>query len=332
MDLDFVPTHWTGRDDGLTVFGQGLTLTSIEGQSTGVLVWWAILTAASAGNIIFWIVVARNFARRAPSLEPSVRRTRTWQLALSALFVLGCAFRSLLPRAEGQRIVLYDSWLSAVVISRAVATVAELSLVAQWTLFLREYARGVNARLAMGLSILFIPLIMNAEIFSWYTTLTTNFIGSCVEESTWAVTALLIIISFSTLWNRYTGARRRIIGVCIASLTCYFIFMCSVDVPMYRSRYRADQARGKQYLSVADGWSDASTRWVLTRAWADWRDEMPWMSLYFTAGVWISISMVRVRPFRDARLAAESAPARAEQSDASPALIREPSVRNESVT
>ena len=31
------------------------------------------------------------------------------------------------------------------------------------------------------------------------------------------------------------------------------------------------------------------------------------MSLYFTAGVWISISMVRVRPFRDARLAAESA-------------------------
>lgn len=296
------------------------------------MVWWAILTVASAGNIVFWIVVARKFVRQAPSLEPSVRRTRKWQLALAAIFVLGCAFRSLLPRAEGQRIVLYDSWLSAVVISRAVATVAELSLVAQWTIFLREYARGVNARLTMALSILFIPLIMNAEIFSWYTTLTTNFIGSCVEESTWAVTAFLMVVGFSTLWGQYTGARRRIIGVCIASLTVYFIFMCSVDVPMYRARYRADQARGKQYLSVSDGWRDASTRRVLTRSWRDWRDEMPWMSLYFTAGVWISISMVGVRPFRDARLAAESAAARSEQSGASAAMIREPSVRNESVT
>jgi len=101
---------------------------------------------------------------------------------------------------------------------------------------------------------------------------------------------------------------------------------------MYRARYRADQARGKQYLSVRDGWRDASTRRVLTRSWPNWRDEMPWMSLYFTAGVWISISMVRVPSFRNAPLAAESARARSEQSGASPALIREPSVRNRSVT
>ncbi len=292
------------------------------------MVWWAILTTASAANIVFWIVVARRFAQKAPSMEPDVRRTRKWQLALSAAFVLGCAFRSLLPRAEGQRIVLYDSWLSVVVISRAVATIAELSLVAQWTIFLREYARGVNARLALALSCLFVPLIMNAEVFSWYTTLTTNFIGSCVEESTWAVTALLMVISFSTLWNRYEGGRRRIIGICIASLTVYFIFMCSVDVPMYRARWRADQARGKQYLSVADGWRDASTRRVLTRAWVDWRDEMPWMSLYFTAGVWISISMVRVRPFRDAKRSAAPALARGQESGASSPMIGEPSLRS----
>jgi hypothetical protein len=318
-----VSADWTARDEALTVFGQkDGTLTATEGQSTGVLVWWAILTTISAVNIVLWIVVARRFARKAPSMEPAVRRARKWQLALSALFVAGCAFRSLLPRAEGQRICLYDSWISAAVISRAVATVAELSLVTQWTIFLREYARGVNARLAMALSCLFIPLIINAEVFSWYTTLTTNFIGSCVEESTWAVTALLIVISFSTLWNHYQGARRRIIGICIASLSVYFIFMCSVDVPMYRARYVADQARGKQYLSVADGWHDASNRWVLTRTWADWRDEMPWMSLYFTAGVWISLSMVRIRPFRDTQLAAE----RARLRGASPPMMHQSSI------
>ena len=48
-------------------------------------------------------------------------------LILSALFVLGCAFRSFLPRAEGQRICLYDSWWSSAILSRSVATVAELA-------------------------------------------------------------------------------------------------------------------------------------------------------------------------------------------------------------
>jgi len=77
--------------------------------------------------------------------------------------------------------------------------------------------------------------------------------------------------------------------------------MCLVDVPMYRRRWRADQALGKHYLSLAEGWRDASTRRVVTRAWSDWRDEMPWMSLYFTAGVWISLALVRSPPGRDAK-------------------------------
>ena len=268
-------------------------------QSTGVLAWWALLTSISVLNIVAWIVVARGFSRRTSSMDARQRRARRWQLALSALFVLGCAFRSLMPRAEGQRIVLFDSWLSAVVISRAVATVAELSMVAQWTIFLREYARGVDAKLALVLSYFPIPLIAIAEVFSWYTTLTTNFAGSIVEESTWAVTAALIIIGFCSIWGRYHGARQRLLSWVIAAQIIYFLFMCSVDVPMYRRRWLADQARGKQYLSVVAGWHDASHRWVVTRAWSDWRDEMPWMSLYFTAGVWISLWLVRTPPYRE---------------------------------
>jgi hypothetical protein len=42
----------------------------------------------------------------------------------------------------------------------------------------------------------------------------------------------------------------------------------------------------------------------MTRAWRDWVDEMPWMSLYFTAGVWISIALVRAPPARDLERAA----------------------------
>jgi uncharacterized membrane protein len=273
-------------------------------QSTGVLVWWGTLSVISVVNIVAWIAVARRHLRDEPALSEKERRARRWHLVLSALFVAGCAFRSFLPRAEGQRICLVDSWISAAVISRAVATVAELSLVAQWSIFLREYARAAQARLAVVLSYLPIGLITMAEIFSWYTTLTTNFIGSVVEESTWAVTAAVVTTGFAIIWPRYRGLRRRLVTLMIAINVAYFIFMCSVDVPMYWARVTADRVRGKQFLSVAAGWRDAGERRVMTRAWRDWVDEMPWMSLYFTAGVWISIALVRAPPARDLERAA----------------------------
>ena len=276
---------------------------SIGEPSAAVLVWWIGLSVISLVNIVAWIVVARGQARRTRGLEPALRSTRRWQLGLSALFVAGCAFRSFLPRAEAQRICLYDAWISAAVISRAVATVAELSLVAQWTLFLREYARGARVKgqvgLGLALSWLLVPLIAMAEVFSWYTTLTSNFIGSVVEESTWALTASLLVMGLASIVPRYRGARRRLIATVIAFNVAYVMFMCSVDVPMYLRRWRADQARGKTYLSLGQGLADASHRRVVTRAWADWRDEMPWMTLYFSAGVWVSLALVQVRPFRD---------------------------------
>jgi hypothetical protein len=281
-----------------------LTVNETGLASTGVLVWWATLSVVSVINIVAWIVVARRFARDEGEMDPRTRRARRWHLVLSALFVAGCAFRSFLPRAEGQRICLVDSWISAVVISRAVATVAELSLVAQWSIFLREYARAAQVRLAVALSYLPLGLITVAEIFSWYTTLTTNFIGSVVEESTWALTALVVLTGFAAIWPRYRGLRRRLITLMIAINVAYFIFMCTVDVPMYWARYTADRMLGKQFLSVIAGWHDAGHRLVVTRGWRDWVDEMPWMSLYFTAGVWISIGLVRTPPARDVERAA----------------------------
>ena len=48
-------------------------------------------------------------------------------LLFCAGYVFGCAFRSFLPRADVQRICLFDTWLSSVFVGRTVATVAELA-------------------------------------------------------------------------------------------------------------------------------------------------------------------------------------------------------------
>jgi hypothetical protein len=259
-----------------------------------VIVWWLALCAVSVANIAVWIAVATRLSRSRVHLhgEPEVHRADRWQLVLSALFVAVCAFRSFLPRAEGQRIVLYDAWLSNAMLGRAAATVAELALVAQWSLILFGWARAAgDARLATVARLL-VPFILIAEVCSWYTALTTNFIGSVFEESTWAITATLLTISLIALWRRHPPMRTRFLAVSILLVSIYVGFMSLVDVPMYHARWVADTARGAHYLTVAEGWRDSQDRRVFTRRWEDWHEEIPWMSLYFSAGVWISLALV----------------------------------------
>ena len=69
--------------------------------------------------------------------------------------------------------------------------------------------------------------------------------------------------------------------------------MFTIDVPMYFNRWRGDTAAGAHYLTFAEGIRDAATRWVVTMRIEDWRWEMLWMSLYFSFGVWISVSLIR---------------------------------------
>ena len=269
----------------------------IAEASPAVIAWWITLSAISAVNIVLWIVVAWRWMRAgSAAVDPPGGR---WQLVLAALFVAICAFRSFLPRAEGQRICLYESWLSSALWGRSVATVAELSLVAQWTLVLRDWAARTRAPLTAVLSWFLLPLITVAELCSWYTTLTTNFIGSVMEESLWAITATLTIIGLVAVWPRLNWRSRRFILPIGLAVAAYVVFMWSVDVPMYWSRFAADQARGKTYLGIGEGFVDAQRRRIVTRRIEDWRHEIPWMSLYFSVGVWISIGLMRA-PSRDA--------------------------------
>ncbi len=40
------------------------------------------------------------------------------------------------------------------------------------------------------------------------------------------------------------------------------------------------------------GLRDVRHRRHATTAWAIWREEVPWMTIYFTIGVWTSLAMV----------------------------------------
>jgi hypothetical protein len=261
--------------------------------STGVALWWATLSTVALFNISLWLRLGHKLSQERGTLSAEVHAYRRRQLLLAAGFVFGCAFRSFLPRADVQRIVLVDTWLSSVMVGRTVATVAELCFMAQAAFYLRTVARGVGSRLAGGLSRLIVPMIAFAETSSWTAVIKTHYVFNAIEESTWTAAAIVLFVGFAAVFPRTSGAVRRYVITALAVIPGYVAFMCTVDVPMYLGRWRADELAGKPYLSLGEGLCDLALRWTRTRSWDAWHTEMPWMGLYFSIAVWLSLSMMR---------------------------------------
>jgi hypothetical protein len=258
--------------------------------SNPVARWWNLLTLVSGANIAVWFLLYREFHTGLASHFNSSSSTEL-MLLLSAAYVFGCAFRSLLPRADVQRICLFDTWLSSVVVGRSVATLAEMCFAAQWTIVLLRLGAMTGSNTTLSVAFAILPLILIAEGFSWYGVLTTNYLGNAIENSIWAVTFAAVGIGLVRLLPGFDGAVRVILAVACLGIAGYLVFLITVDVPMYVHRWRDKMANGNRLLRPLEGLRDASTRWVVTRDLAAWKDEIAWMSLYFSGAVWASLAL-----------------------------------------
>jgi hypothetical protein len=276
--------------------------------------WWALLALASGANIALWFLLYRQF-HEPPTGSLDSPFNIQLMLFLCAAYVFGCAFRSLLPRADVQRICLFDTWLSSVVVGRSVATVAEVSFAAQWAIVLHQLGGMGGVNTTMHIAWLVVPLILVAQCCSWYGVLTTNHLAHAIENSIWAVAFLVVGIGLCLLLPEFHGLVRSALVIGILGIAAYLAFLITIDVPMYLSRRRDGLADGSKHLSPLEGLRDASTRWVVTHDFAQWKDEIAWMSLYFTAAVWASLALCLVYALGDQlpRYRAEPA-ARAEQT------------------
>jgi hypothetical protein len=250
--------------------------------------WWGLLTLFSGANIAAWVLLyhklhAPPIGERIPGMEPV--------LLLCAAYVFGCAFRSFLPRADVQRICLFDTWLSSVVVGRSVATVAEVCFAVQCAIVLHQLGTAAGAATTVNAAWALVPLILIAECFSWYAVLTTNYAGNAIENSLWGVAFAAAGIGLCRVLPDFNGPLRLIIVVAIVAIAGYVAFLMTVDVPMYLGRWRAKLADGGKLLRPLAGLRDAATRWVVTHDLSQWKDEMTWMSLYFSAAVWASLAL-----------------------------------------
>jgi hypothetical protein len=253
--------------------------------------WWGLLTLVSGVNIAVWFLLYRQLHEQPTGSLGSTSGIEL-MLLLCAAYVFGCAFRSFLPRADVQRICLFDTWLSSVIVGRSVATVAEICFAAQWAIILHQLGTMTGAETTLNAAWVIVPLILIAECFSWYAVLTTHYLGNAIENSIWAVAFFVVGIGLCRLLPEFDGPVRVVLAIAITGIAAYLAFLMTIDVPMYLSRWRAEVADGsKQLLRPLEGFRDVSTRWVVTHDFAHWKDEIAWMSLYFSAAVWASLAL-----------------------------------------
>jgi hypothetical protein len=263
-----------------------------EETSLAVLWWHALLCAIAAVNVVVWSLSGIAVGHAQSVNLAGTNAASRLQLILSAAYVFGCAFRSVLPVYDIPRVVLVDSRLSSVIVGRSIATVAELCFAAQWALMLHRMALLSDSPLVLAASVVIVPLIVLAEVCSWYAVLTTAQRPHALENSIWGTSAVLVVASLLVVGpHRVAGLYVPMIAWCIGGAT-YVAYIFLVDVPAYWSRWIADQTNGRRYLGIGQGVIDAWRRRIVSYRWEMWKNEILWMSLYFTLGVWSSVSLV----------------------------------------
>lgn len=213
------------------------------------------------------------------------------------LYTVVCAIRSIWPRIDADCICAYKNNISSPFLGRSLATVAELSFVLFIVLindkilsnpFLEKNNKNYIFKM---LNYLLFPLIALAQILCWIGVTTNEAKWNAAEESLWAILGVIIMIIYTyILLLKYPSQKLKSIQSAtpfiLISLAIFIYFMVFVDIPMYLDRSK--NFKGK-YDLINSGMNRMMNCKKVSKSYKYWKDEIPWMSLYFTIAVWTAI-------------------------------------------
>ena len=257
-----------------------------------VWTWYGVLVAAAVINPALCAIEWCRLPRGGSSYSK-------WARLLAIPMVWECAYRGVFPSLYLQRFTFWNTAFNSIIVDRTFACIGELCWISQIALCLRQVDREISGGSCWTQFVAALAVIVCAvaEGTSYYNTATTNELWCAIEVGLWGVAWALMFPSCLSLFCRCPGS---LFGstakafLAVLSVTCivYPAYNFAVDCPMYMSRYRADQAAGKQYLKFWPGLADAATRRVPTHNFDDWKDDMFWMVMYFSVASFSSIAMM----------------------------------------
>eukprot|EP01084_Bolivina_argentea_P282077 482758_1 len=253
--------------------------------------WWVFITIISIYNIYKLIHYWKNWCMS------QLNNFQKKMLYLSTIYVFVCAIRAIWPRKDVDRICFFDRGISTVFVGRSIATIAELCFVKQLSLVLKEIVDlyGVKNVSIYGYEY-YVSFISIAEICSWIGVATKCQIWNACEESIWMITAAHMTYTYYLLYFNQNIPKKikwSFLYFIFFGLL-YVIFMCVIDIPMYVERYfYVDNPN--EYLSLSDGIIDLMYCKYITHSFKIWWEDIPWMTGYFSVGVWLSLYLINIQ-------------------------------------
>jgi hypothetical protein len=110
-----------------------------------------------------------------------------------------------------------------------------------------------------------------------------------------------MIIIYSIIYSNIGGAIQtsqvkelsKIIPYILIALLLYVSFMILNDVPMYIERAKKNKSSNAKYNSFEDLLKNLKKCRKVKSSFKEWKEDIPWLSLYFTFSVWGSIYILK---------------------------------------
>lgn len=241
---------------------------------------WALRLAALV-NLVLWVAAS---ARGGGAMA--------WtQSVLSAIFLLGCGYRSFFPTVYLRRITLDAGPASSVLVARLVAMIAEVAFALQLMLLLRQWAGEVGLAEVAYAGYAVATLLVVAQAFCWFGVATRRYLGELLEESLWTLGGVVLLVASLRVVAHAEGPAPTSALLAAISATAFVGFMLLHNLPMYVRRIRSGEARAEP-LGFLEGVRDMAQRRTVSYAWGDWSGEAAWLTPYFTLGAWVSVAMI----------------------------------------
>ena len=214
-------------------------------------------------------------------------------IVLSFLYTLSSGIRGIWPRIDSKKICYEKNPLSTPLVGRTLATVGEISYVALIAIFLNMLMDKykINKDIYRNILNLCIFFIVMAQMFCWVGVSTGNSIFNVTENSIWTVTAGLILYIIFNIVNNIKNNKMKFYLISAGlGIVGYIIFMIRIDIPMYIKRCSENKDIKVFNMKSIEDMNNCK----VDKSYNTWIGEVPWLTGYFTLGVWSSYIMMNL--------------------------------------
>ena len=280
-----------------------MVLDTFVKSNNKVLGWWTFLIIISIFNILFISIYA--FTHKLNNKQLLI-------FVFAFIFSIVCAIRSFYPTKYTEKTCFLKTKYYTPFVIRVLATVAELTYILLFVYIFIYIIKNIKSIANINLDYLkkyvylVIPIVILAEVFSWLGSITEYQLWNVSEEILWFLSSIiLIVISLYILKNIKHIKTNKIRSIyyllsgIVPIATIFATFMIVVDIPMYIRRWiKGEKIKSKSLNQIFNEFkikhrknfdnkiNDFRQCKKVDKSLNTWKNEIPWLTGYFTIGVW----------------------------------------------